>query len=70
MFKKKYAPHEVLEVHEVLTLKTVSAVKSSMMQGLAADKELKQLLEDDVNASQQAVDELKEILEDAGQEAL
>ncbi|RLL48303.1 hypothetical protein D8M04_03250 [Oceanobacillus piezotolerans] len=70
MAKKKYAPHEVLEVHEVLTVKTASAAKSSMMQGLVADKELRKLLEEDVKASQKAIDELKGILEEADKEAI
>ncbi|MDV2884260.1 hypothetical protein RYX45_03655 [Alkalihalophilus pseudofirmus] len=63
MAKTNYAAHEVLEVHEMLTIKSASAAKSSMMQGLASDKKLKQLLQKDAAASQEAVKELRTILE-------
>ncbi len=62
--KKEYATHEILEVHEVLTVQTASAAKSSMMQGLASDRKLKQLLAEDVEVSQKAVEELKAILQE------
>ncbi|TMW71210.1 hypothetical protein [Alteribacter natronophilus] len=65
MADKKYAPHELLEVHEMLTVKSACAVKSSMMQGLASDKKLKELLEEDAKLSQKAVEELKGILQEA-----
>ncbi|SFG32033.1 similar to spore coat protein [Halobacillus alkaliphilus] len=63
--KKNYAQHEVLEVHEMLTVKSASAAKSSLMQGLATDKELKELLEEDAKVSQEAIQELKGILQEA-----
>ena len=63
--KKNYAQHEVLEVHEMLTIKSASAAKSSLMQGLATDKELKELLEEDAKVSQEAIQELKNILQEA-----
>ncbi|MGP4077757.1 hypothetical protein [Halobacillus sp. K22] len=62
---KNYAQHEVLEVHEMLTVKSAAAAKSSLMQGLATDKELKELLEEDAKVSQEAIEELKGILEEA-----
>ncbi|WP_100407028.1 hypothetical protein [Bacillus solitudinis] len=65
MTQKDFAIHEVLEVHEILTIKNVCAAKSSIMQGLAADKKLKGLLEDDARMSQKAVKQLKAILEEA-----
>ncbi|MGN7313378.1 hypothetical protein ACTHQ4_20030 [Alkalicoccobacillus gibsonii] len=65
MKKQEFATHEILEAHEILTIKTASAAKSSMMQGLASDKDLKTLLAEDVKLSQKAVRELKSILEDS-----
>ncbi|MCE7791121.1 hypothetical protein K8O68_01655 [Salipaludibacillus sp. CUR1] len=65
MANKDYATHEVLEVHEIMTIKSACAAKSSMMQGLAVDKELKDLLIEDVKLSQKAVEELKGILEES-----
>ncbi|MCM3762881.1 hypothetical protein M3212_19245 [Alkalihalobacillus oceani] len=65
MAQQKYAEHERLEIHEMITVKSACAVKSAMMQGFASDKKLKRLLEEDVKVSQQAITELKEILEKA-----
>nr|WP_143051246.1 spore coat protein [Salipaludibacillus sp. CUR1] len=48
-----------------MTIKSACAAKSSMMQGLAVDKELKDLLIEDVKLSQKAVEELKGILEES-----
>ncbi|WP_054635173.1 hypothetical protein [Thalassobacillus sp. C254] len=64
MAKSSYAKHEILEVHEILTVKSACAAKSSLMQGLASDKKLKQLLEEDAKISQDAISELKGILEE------
>ncbi|SEH86828.1 similar to spore coat protein [Halobacillus karajensis] len=60
-----YAQHEVLEVHEMLTVKSACAAKSSLMQGLATDSKLKELLKEDSKVAQKAVEELKGILEEA-----
>lgn len=62
---KSYAQHEILEVHEMLTVKSASAAKSSLMQGLATDSKLKELLEEDAKVAQEAINELKGILEEA-----
>ncbi|SFE90257.1 hypothetical protein [Alteribacillus iranensis] len=60
-----YAQHEILEVHELLTVKSACAAKSSLMQGLATDSRLKELLEEDAKVAQEAIEELKGILEEA-----
>ncbi|MFC4402002.1 hypothetical protein [Gracilibacillus xinjiangensis] len=65
MAKNNYAQHEILEVHEILTIKSACAAKSSMMQGLAEDSELKVLLREDTKIAQEAIKELKDILEEA-----
>ncbi|TDL32705.1 hypothetical protein E2R51_08485 [Jeotgalibacillus sp. S-D1] len=58
-----YAVHEILEVHEMLTIRSASTAKSTLMRGLASDKGLKDLLQEDAASSQQAVKELSEIIE-------
>lgn len=58
-----YAIHEILEVHEMLTIRSASTAKSTLMRGLASDKGLKDLLKEDAASSQQAVKELSEIIE-------
>ncbi|WP_368504565.1 hypothetical protein AB3N04_02450 [Alkalihalophilus sp. As8PL] len=62
MKNTNYATHEILEVHEILTIKSASAAKSSMMQGLASDNKLKELLDKDAKTSQKAIEELSTIL--------
>ncbi|WP_082233226.1 hypothetical protein [Halobacillus massiliensis] len=64
MSVKGYAKHEILEVHEILTIKNACAAKSSMMQGLASDSKLKEILEEDTKISQDAIKELKGFLEE------
>lgn len=65
MEKKSLAYHETMETHEVLNLKTVSLLKSKLMQGLCFDNELKALMEKDVQQSIAAINELKEFYKGA-----
>jgi hypothetical protein len=58
----KYALHEVLEVHEIATFKTVCLTKSKTMQALVTDPELKQILQQDAILSQQQLQELAGVL--------
>ncbi len=55
------APHESLELHEILNLKTLCLAKSKLMQGLVFDQELKALMQKDVEQSIQAIAELQAI---------
>ncbi|CAG9620900.1 spore coat protein [Sutcliffiella rhizosphaerae] len=65
MEKKSLAYHETMETHEVLNLKTVSLLKSKLMQGLCFDNELKALMEKNVQQSIAAINELKEFYKGA-----
>lgn len=56
------APHETLELHELLSFKTVCMTKAQTMQNLVSDAELKQLLQEDVRNSVPAIEELKNLL--------
>ncbi|MEK4435767.1 spore coat protein [Paenibacillus sp. FSL K6-2862] len=62
MATKELAVHEKLEIHELLTLKTSCATKSVTMLELVRDEKLKSLIEDDLNNSSQAIEELKSLL--------
>ncbi|GED13960.1 hypothetical protein AM501_02985 [Aneurinibacillus migulanus] len=62
METKGLAMHETLELHEILTFKTVCCTKSATMQGLVTDPELKSLLQQDVQASKQHIQELQGVL--------
>ncbi|WKL02118.1 hypothetical protein Q0F98_38445 [Paenibacillus amylolyticus] len=60
-----YALHEMLEVHEIATFKTVCMTKSKTMQALVTDPELKQILQQDATLSQQQLQELGGVLSKA-----
>lgn len=57
--------HETMETHEILNFKTVSLMKSKLMQGVCFDNDLKQLMDKEVQLSIQAIKELKEIYKGA-----
>jgi similar to spore coat protein len=59
MANQTLAPHESMEIHELLNFKTICLTKSKMMQGLVFDKDLKQLMQKDVQQSMKAVNELQ-----------
>ncbi len=52
------ATHEKLELHELLTFKTVCATKSATMYMLASNPELKSLLQQDTTKSKQHIQQL------------
>jgi len=60
-----YALHEMLEVHEMAAFKTVCMTKSKTMQALVTDPELIQILQQDVQLSQQQLQELGGVLSKA-----
>jgi similar to spore coat protein len=61
MTNQSLAPHESLEIHEILNFKTVCLAKSKFMQGLVFDKDLKALMQKDVEQSIQAINALQSL---------
>lgn len=59
---KELALHEQLEVHELLTLKTSCATKAVTMLELVKDEKLKALIEEDLQNSSKAIEELTSLL--------
>ncbi|WP_018924588.1 hypothetical protein [Salsuginibacillus kocurii] len=59
--KAPLAPHESLDLHELLNLKTLSLAKSKMMQGLVFDQDLRALMEEDVQQTIQDIDQLQDL---------
>lgn len=55
------APHESMEIHELLNFKTICLAKSKLMQGLVFDKDLKALMQKDVEQSMRAVADLQSL---------
>jgi similar to spore coat protein len=52
------APHETMQVHEMMNFKTVCMTTSKLMEGVVFDQELKALLEKDV---QQSIKDIKDL---------
>ncbi|OAA95138.1 hypothetical protein [Clostridium coskatii] len=57
------APHESIEVHELLTFKNICLTKSITAAKLVSDSELKTILQNDVSTTKRQIQELKEIME-------
>ncbi len=62
----KLALHERLELHEILTFKTLCVTKATTMGSLVGCEELKQILSTDVTAGRQHINQLTELLESGG----
>lgn len=56
------APHEALELHELLTLKNVCTTKAASMASLVKDDELKGILQQDFTMGQEHIKELNELM--------
>jgi similar to spore coat protein len=63
---KTIAPHEALEIHELVEFKNLCATKSATMSGLVKDEELKNLLQQDFTASQGHIKALQNLMQGAG----
>lgn len=57
------APHEALEIHEILTFKNVCLTKSVTMLPLVSDQNLKTILQQDITQTESQIRELKYLLE-------
>lgn len=60
---KQLATHEKLEVHELLTFKTSCVTKAVAMRELVKDEKLKEMIDEDIQTSIKAIEELKSILQ-------
>jgi len=65
MHQSQLAPHESMELHELLNFKTLCLAKSKLMQGLVFDQELRALMQKDVDLSIKAVDTLRGLYQGA-----
>ena len=63
MIKQGVAPHESIEIHELLTFKNICMTKSLTMSPLISDEELKAILQQDVSISQAQIQELAGLME-------
>ncbi|MCM3411895.1 hypothetical protein [Metabacillus litoralis] len=60
-----YALHEVLEVQEMAAFKTTCLTKSKTMRALVSDKELKDIMQQDITISTRQLEEYSSILSKA-----
>ena len=61
--QEKLAPHEKIELHELLAFKTVGCTKASTMKSMVKDNDLKDLMSDEVKICKQHLSELQGILQ-------
>lgn len=61
MDKPQLAPHEAMEIHELLNFKTVCLAKSKALDGLVTDKSLKALIQQDLQQSMTAIEQLEQL---------
>lgn len=65
MEQQALAPHESLELHEMVNFKTVCLAESKLMQGLVFDQDLRGLMQKDVDQSIAAIRELTSLYKQA-----
>ncbi len=63
MSQNGIAPHEAFEIHELLQLKNICALKASGLTGMVADPKLRLILQNDLENSQQQIKELREYIQ-------
>lgn len=62
MAENKLAIHEILEIHEILTLKQAGLVKGYVSEPLIKDEKLQKIAQNHLTHSEQVIKELKELL--------
>lgn len=60
--KPDLAVHETIELHEVMTVKQASLMKSDLMESLVEDSKLRDLVRKEKKLSKKAIKELQELL--------
>lgn len=65
MPEQRFAPHESVELHRILTFKNVCLTKAFTMSALVSDNELKSILQQDITTTERQIKELRGLLEHA-----
>jgi similar to spore coat protein len=63
MAQQGLAVHETMELHELLMFKSTCMTKSNTMQALTTDGDLRSLMQQDVEQSSKAINQLQSILQ-------
>ncbi|MCU9615056.1 hypothetical protein OEV98_16090 [Caldibacillus lycopersici] len=67
---KQLALHETLELHELMTFKTLCVTKATTMSGLAQDIELQTILTNDATAGNDALKRMQQFITKRGDESI
>jgi similar to spore coat protein len=59
---KAMGTHETLELHELLAFKNVCLAKNTAMQEMVSDPQLKSLIQQDIQKTQQQIRDLQNLL--------
>lgn len=62
MAEKKLAIHEILEIHEILTMKQTGLVRGYVSEPLIKDEKLQKVARNHLSHAEQVIKELKELL--------
>lgn len=65
MTQQCIAPHESIQLHEILTFKNLCLTKSLTMSKLVSDEELKSLMSNDAALGAEHIRQLKALMEEA-----
>ena len=55
-------PNEMVNLHEILCIKNTCAVKTSALQALVTDQKLQKILEQDIAATKQQLQDIQNVL--------
>ncbi|WP_284644065.1 spore coat protein [Paenibacillus silviterrae] len=61
MSQTTLGPHESIEIHELLNFKMICLTKSKLLQGIVFDRDLKALMQKDVEQSVESIKQLQEL---------
>lgn len=62
MAENKLAIHEILEIHEILTMRQTGLVRGHVSEPLIKDEKLQKIAQNHLSHAEQVIKELKELL--------
>ncbi|GAB3063470.1 spore coat protein [Salinicoccus sesuvii] len=60
--KPELAVHETIELHEIMTVKQTSLLKSDLMESLAEDSKLRDIIRKEKKLSKKVIKEIQDLL--------
>ncbi|NLW17372.1 MAG: spore coat protein [Firmicutes bacterium] len=62
MHNRRLAPHEMLDLHELIGMKNVCAAKSAAMMNMVTDPQLRQFLQQEMQTATQQAHQIQSLL--------